>query len=141
MIKRNIIIAVFMVGILLFMIGCSSNTISSTNSENTFTVRAKTKTTSHPQYGIGDPRGFTIDGTEGKEITLKRGVTYKFDVSSPLHPFYITDEKIGVSRGTKFTTPLTSGTMTFTPDSSHPDTIYYACNLHPNMGWKINIID
>lgn len=31
--------------------------------------------------------------------------------------------------------------LTFTPDKTTPDEIYYQCVTHRNLGWKINVVD
>lgn len=33
------------------------------------------------------------------------------------------------------------GTLTVSPNSSWPDLVYYNSFTHPNMGWKIHVID
>jgi hypothetical protein len=38
-------------------------------------------------------------------------------------------------------TPTGAGTVTFTPNASYPNLIYYVCNSHEYMGWRINISD
>lgn len=37
--------------------------------------------------------------------------------------------------------PGISGVLRFTPDHTTPDTIYYHCYTHRNLGWKIRIVD
>ncbi|MFA8433112.1 MAG: hypothetical protein ACEPOZ_01225 [Marinifilaceae bacterium] len=110
-----------------------------------FAVREQTKTSAHPQFGAGSNHGYTIDGIEGKELTLARGTTYIFDVNTPGHPFYISTSLIGQGAGevTEGVTnsKTTNGTLSFTPNGNHPDLLYYQCDVHDNMGWKINIVD
>lgn len=110
-----------------------------------FQVSVAPKNNTHPQFGVGSTNGFVINGVQGEELTLTRGVTYRFNIGSTQssHPFYLTTSVIGNGQGTTILAPtaVTNGVMAFTPISSTPNTIYYACNLHTNMGWRINIID
>jgi len=110
-----------------------------------FTVRVSVKTSAHPYFQTGHSEGFTINGEQGKELTLTRGTTYTFGVSTPGHPFYISTSTVGGGSGevTNGVTNsmTTSGTLSFTPNGTHPDLLYYQCDIHNNMGWKINIVD
>ena len=42
-------------------------------------VTVVTKDATHPYFGIGSPAGYALDGVQGKELTLIRGVTYSFN--------------------------------------------------------------
>ena len=119
----------------------------------TFAVTAGTKTPAHPYFGVGDSRGYIIDGVEGPELTLFRGVLYTFNVSAFSHPFHITLSPVGtfsftpimdgvtvVTGGTVTGFDVQIGTLTFEPSAVTPDLLYYQCGLHQNLGWKINII-
>ena len=57
------------------------------------------------------------------------------------HPWYITDDAVGAGAGTQYTTPSSGTTITFTPTGAMPNLLYYQCVNHPNMGWKINLVD
>ena len=110
-----------------------------------FTVRDATKTNAHPYFQQGHSEGYTIDGVQGKVLTLTRGTTYTFGVNTPGHPFYISTSTVGNGAG-EVTDGVTSsmttnGTLSFTPNGNHPDLLYYQCDVHDNMGWKINIVD
>jgi hypothetical protein len=108
-----------------------------------FVVDHMPKTAAHPYFGVGSGTGYTIDGVEGKELTLVRGVTYTFDLTmvAGSHPWYITDDAVGAGAGTQYTTPSFGTTITFTPTGAMPNLLYYQCANHPNMGWKINLVD
>ena len=73
-------------------------------------------------------------------IELYRGFTYTFDLSSSTlayHPF-----KIGTSsEGNEYTSGMsTTGSMlTFTVPLDAPDSLYYYCDVHMNMGGSISI--
>ena len=126
--------------------GCSGSDDSEIMNAN-FTVRVTTKTPQHPYFGQGSSLGYVVNGVEGRELTLKRGTTYTFSISTPGHPFYITIDSVGDNSGIGEVTEGVSGsrtqdgTLMFTPTAAHPDTLYYHCWIHPNMGWMINIID
>ena len=121
---------------------------SVTGTGPTYTVITEVKNHSHQQFGAGSTNGFTINGIQGKELTLIRGVTYNFSVLTPGHPFFISTSFVGgpsniaseVTNGV--TNSMTvNGTLTFTPNATHPALLFYQCALHDNMGWKINIVD
>lgn len=118
------------------------------SAQTTFTVTTKAKTAAHPYSGVGHDEGWVIDGVEGKELTLVRGTTYTFQLQNvaEFHPFYISTSPVGAGAG-----PYNSGVtgapatgnniVTFTPDASAPDLLWYQCGFHPNMGWKMNIVN
>ncbi|HET6569361.1 MAG TPA: PQQ-dependent sugar dehydrogenase [Rhodothermales bacterium] len=112
----------------------------------TFTVTVEDKTTEHPFYQQGWHEGFVIDGTQGKVLTLQRGVTYTFQLQgvSTMHSFYITTSDIGNGQGTYsegVTNNFASGneTVTFTPGADTPDELYYQCGNHGQMGSEIHV--
>jgi hypothetical protein len=113
-----------------------------------FVVTTVTKTAAHPQFGIGLAQGFSVDGVEGRELFLVRGTTYSFTINTGGHPFVITNSVAGSPSNSAqvITNGVTnsgagSGVVTFTPNGTHANLIYYACNAHLNMGWKINLSD
>jgi hypothetical protein len=130
----------------LALAGCPMSTSSGGgDSSGGFDVRVVSES-SHP-----DPAAHTvvyeIDGVQGRTIDLVRGTTYTFNVMTPGHPFYITTDGAGgagfpgeVTTGVT-NSRATSGTLTFTPDASHPDLLYYQCGVHALMGFEINISD
>ena len=82
---------------------------------------------------------YFIDGLQQGTITLYKGFTYNFDLSSvpSSHPF-----KIGTSaNGNQYTSGVsTSGNiMSFTVPLDAPSTLYYYCQYHSNMGGTITI--
>ncbi len=90
---------------------------------------------------------YTINASDNPSLTLKRGFTYTFNVSSPGHPFYIKSIP-GTGTGNAFTDGVTgngtaSGTITFTVPSTAPATLYYNCSVggHTAMAGTINITD
>jgi tetratricopeptide (TPR) repeat protein len=109
-----------------------------------FTVTVGKKDPSHPNYGRGHDIGFIVDGVQGKELVLTRGVTYTFLVNTNVqHDFYFTTSPVGRGVGTvtdgikgQFTY---RGVVSFTPGASTPAVLYYECRNHPYMGGKIHI--
>lgn len=109
-----------------------------------FTVTAVTKTSQHPYFGVGFPLGFALDGIQGKELNLTRGINYTFLGTFPGHPFHITTSTAGASFANEIISGVTNsqlqgGAMVFTPNLSHPALLYYQCGAHLNMGWRINM--
>lgn len=109
-----------------------------------FTVTAVTKTSQHPYFGVGFLLGFALDGIEGKELNLTRGINYTFLGTFPGHPFHITTSTAGASFANEIFSGVTNsqlqgGAMVFTPNLSHPALLYYQCGVHLNMGWRINM--
>ena len=78
-------------------------------------------------------------------LTLERGKTYEFDVSSPGHPFWIKTEQInGTSESYNdgiTNNGASSGLVTFTVPADAPSTLYYICQIHSGMTGIINIVD
>jgi len=103
----------------------------------------------HPQFGTGSTAGFVVDGVQGMELFLVRGTTYTFSITTVSHPFAFNPGPVGAgvapasypANNGITGTPTVNGTVTFTPNASYPDLMYYVCNNHPNMGWKINLSD
>ena len=113
-----------------------------------FVVTTVTKTAAHPQFGVGLAQGFSVDGVQGRELFLVRGTTYSFTINTGGHPFVITNSIAGspTNSAQVITNGVTnsgagSGIVTFTPNGTHANLIYYQCNAHLNMGWKINLSD
>lgn len=108
---------------------------------------------------------FEINGIPQKELNLIENCEYTFiSESASSHPPFLTESPTGgpsateYSRGVtveykKYTTHPGGGSIThltnpehyyytfkFTPGENTPDTLYYQCKDHVNMGAKINII-
>lgn len=100
----------------------------------------------HPWKRIGSTMGFSINGIEGPNLELKRGVPYMFTYASPnpsLHPFYFTTSDIGgvgddhrIS-GSPEIDSLGSKVIVF--DKHYPNTFYYQSALEPKMGGMIHL--
>ena len=92
---------------------------------------------------------FTGPGLTGAEndptITLIRGQEYQFVNNMGAHPFRIQSTPNG-STGTQYNDGVTNndvsnGTLTWDVQFDAPNTLYYQCTAHPNMGGRINIIN
>ena len=116
--------------------------------QTTFQV-AVVEETNHP-----DPDAhsdvFEVDGVQGAELTLVRGETYIFQMNSvpSNHPFFISTSSSGGDGGTStWTDGVTgngatgNGMLTFIVPVPAPDLLYYQCENHEIMGWKLNIIN
>ena len=131
--------------------GGGSDTVgdtSATPSSVSLPVTVASKTSDHPYNGQGWSEGFVIDGDQGKELTLQRGVTYTFEMNNvaAMHSFYISTSAVGggagvYSDGVSGNFASGNETLTFTPGADTPDQLYYQCNTggHTYMGWKINV--
>ncbi|MEM1116907.1 MAG: hypothetical protein AAF845_13810 [Bacteroidota bacterium] len=115
--------------------------------QTTFAVTVETKTAQHPYNGQGHPAGYVIDSEQGRELTLVRGQTYTFQLSnvSSVHPFVISTSEVGGGAGT-YTDGVTGsgaigdGTLVFTVPEAAPDVLWYQCDIHQRMGWRINVV-
>ena len=88
---------------------------------------------------------YSINGQPNPAITLKRGVTYTFELKATGHPFWI---KTLNSTGTAnaYTDGVTGngterGTLTFSVPANAPATLHYNCQLHDMMNGVITIVD
>lgn len=129
--------------------GTTQVIFSTSGPATSYNVTHVTKNNTHPYFGIGSAHGFAIDGIQGMEITLYRGVTYTFNVMNTVgHPFVITTSAAGgfANSGSVITSGVvnsgtTNGQLLFTPNNTHPALLYYQCNVHDYMGYRINIVD
>jgi hypothetical protein len=111
-----------------------------------FIVTVITKTPANPEYHVGADTGYVINGVEAAVLTLTRGTKYTFGINAPGHPFYLTTDANGgpgypgeITGATVTGQATETGEMTFTPDATTPNLIYYQCGVHTNMGWQITI--
>jgi hypothetical protein len=131
---------------LFVMLLMLSVAVESAAGQTAFEVRVVEKTSEHPWFGQGWPEAYTVDGVQGRTLTLERGVTYTFAMQSvpAMHPFYLSTSSSGAGQGV-----LTAGvsgnfasgnqTLTFTPSAATPDIVYYQCSSHDMMGGRINV--
>ncbi len=113
---------------------------------DTYLITRTQKDKTHPFFGVGDPRGFVVNGVQGTYVIARRNHPVTFQVrTGPMHDFYISTTskgwgaaayRAGVSG--QFTY---NGNVTITPNINTPDTLYYACRNHNSMGGKIVVVD
>lgn len=93
----------------------------------------------------GAAPAYAINGQENPAITLKRGVTYMFELKATGHPFWIKSKNsTGVDNA--YTNGVTGngverGTLTFSVPADAPALLHYNCQVHDMMNGAINIID
>lgn len=114
----------------------------------TFTVEVVSKTEAHPYFGQGHPDGYSIDGVQGAELTLLRGQTYTFQMDGvpSLHPFYLSTSATGGgadpwTEGVTGAPATGNATITFAVPLDAPAELWYQCNFHPFMGYRLVIED
>ena len=78
------------------------------------------------------------------ELYLMRGQTYMFENKMGAHPFRI-QSTVNGSAGTQWTVGVTNndvsnGVLIFEVPFSVPNTLYYQCTAHSNMGGVLNIV-
>jgi hypothetical protein len=89
---------------------------------------------------------FVIDGVNNPTLTLTRGQTYTFTVSSVGHPFWITTARgAGDTEANAFSQGVTGngaspGTVSFGVPASAPATLFYQCAFHDPMGGTLNVV-
>jgi len=88
---------------------------------------------------------YAINGQPNPAITLKRNVTYTFELKATGHPFWIKTQN---STGTANTytdgvngNGLERGTLTFSVPANAPATLHYNCQVHDMMNGVITIVD
>ncbi len=88
---------------------------------------------------------YIIDGVNNPVLTLTRGQTYTFNITSgPAHPFFIKTVQ-GTGTGNAYNNGVTnngatSGTLTFTVPMDAPATLFYDCANHSPMTARIDVI-
>ena len=145
--------------IILFIISCgggggsgSSSSSSSSYGESSSAASCTSSATNLcitvAARSVGSGNIYKIDTVAQKALTLTAGTTYTFDVSDSTvssHPFKLSTTADGThaspTAGTEYTTGVTAGTtkITFAPTASTPQTLYYYCGSHANMGGTITI--
>ncbi len=122
-----------------------NTSISGYPSANIFRITSSEKDETHPFYGQGKKFGFSADGLQGATIIVQRGQKYVFDVQTNVqHDFYLSKSEVGWG-ATAFTQGVDGhytyrGHVTFSPDDTAPDVLYYQCRNHKLMGGKIMVI-
>ena len=92
---------------------------------------------------------FLISAQERPELTLKRGGRYRFDLSAPElaeHEFFLSTETGGGSSAGEYTSGVVGGgagsaALSFAVPLDAPDTLYYECATHADMGGVLHLKD
>jgi hypothetical protein len=86
---------------------------------------------------------YSINGQANPSLSLVRGHTYTFNVSSAGHPFYIKTAQVTGTGSTwdegVTNNGTTAGTLTFTVPADAPSTLFYQCAVHSAMTGTIAI--
>jgi hypothetical protein len=89
---------------------------------------------------------YLVSGFAGNNptLTLVKGQTYSFQVSSPGHPFFISTTANSPA-GPHFTTGVTNenvtaGTLVFVVPATAPATLFYQCTIHGAMSGRLDIV-
>ena len=88
---------------------------------------------------------YSINGKENPELTLKRGVTYSFELKTTGHPFWI-KTKNSTGKTNAYEAGVTGngterGTLSFAVPADAPALLHYNCEVHDMMNGAIHIID
>jgi len=88
---------------------------------------------------------YIIDGNNNPTLTLKRGVTYVFNLNgTAIHPFYIKSSLGFGSTGAFNTGVINNGSTTtavsFTVPANAPNQLFYQCGNHSGMTGTLSII-
>ena len=88
---------------------------------------------------------YFIDGKQNPELTLKRGVTYTFELKTTGHPFWIKTKnspgKVNAYEAGVTGNGTERGTLTFAVPADAPALLQYNCEVHDMMNGAIHIID
>ena len=114
-----------------------------TSSKSTYTSEWVLGANGNSDYTFTGP-GFTSSAND-PTIYLTRGQRYKFRNPMGVHPFRIQTDENG-STGTQYNNgvtnnDVTNGVLYFDVPMNAPETLYYQCTSHGNMGGAIHILD
>ena len=92
---------------------------------------------------------YSLDSVQGKTLILRRGYTYSFDAqdsSTNSHPLYLGTNSTGGSYSDEYSSGVTNsrttnGILTIVIPQAIPNSLYYNCGFHSNMGAEISIVD
>lgn len=86
---------------------------------------------------------YVINGANDPALTLYRGRTYTFNISTPGHPFWIkTNQTTGT--GGAYSSGMTgngmeTGALVFAVPTNAPNTLFYNCQFHASMTGVLSI--
>lgn len=126
--------------------GTSGLALEIPTTPDTYLITMQQKNKTHPFFGVGDARGFALNGEQGKYVIARRNHPVTFQVrTGPMHDFYISTSPQGwgaAAYRAGVTGQFTyNGDVTFTPNLNTPDVLYYGCRNHNSMGGRIIIVD
>lgn len=89
---------------------------------------------------------YVVNGTNDPILSMYRGHTYTFNINAGGHPFYIQTTPAPYNSGNVYNNGVTgngtqNGILTFVVPANAPNSLYYVCQIHSNMGNQINITD
>ena len=122
----------------------TSASFAETASLSTYTAEWILGASGASHYTFTGPGHLT--GSSDPAIYLTRGQQYKFKNNAGSHPFRIQSTPNG-SAGTQYNNGVTNNdagngtTLFFDVPMNAPETLYYQCTLHGNMGGPIYIVD
>jgi hypothetical protein len=87
---------------------------------------------------------FFLDSASNPTLYLRRGETYKFNITSLTHPIYIKSAQ-STGTGDQYTNGVINngqqaGVLTFTPPMNAPATLYYQASTSASITGTINIV-
>ena len=128
------------------LLGLQDELVHAVEAATSFEVTLGEKPPTHPTAGQGGARAFALDGLSGRELVLRRGVTYTFRMAGvPTDsPFYLTTDPAGGGAapyvsGVEGAPASSDGALTFTPDEDTPPLLYYASATERHAGWRLHI--
>jgi plastocyanin len=119
-------------------LGCGSS-YNSQSSGNSIPAGTTTFTVTAPYA----PSSYSLNNIQNPSLTLQRGQTYTFNISTSGHPFYIMSTQ-GTDTANAFSSGVTgngtqSGTLSFVVPAGAPNTLYYDCSVHAGMTGTITV--
>ena len=89
---------------------------------------------------------FMVAGAEAPTITVRRNVTYAFDLNTPDHPFYLQTAGGGYQASLVYAAGFdgnghTSGRYTWNVPDDAPDELFYQSGVDENVFGRIVVID
>lgn len=96
-------------------------------------------------FNVSTSSLYDINGSNNPTLTLVRGTTYTFNISTAGHPFYISTVSGSTAGANAYVgngytgASKTTGSIVFTPDVTTPNTLFYDCTIHSFMTGTINV--
>ena len=138
--------ALLLVTLLSLVQGCSSNSVKSAEAAPAVETKQQAKVTQTAfKVVVKDFPAYFIDENQNPELTLKRGVTYTFELKASGHPFWI-KTKNSTGKVNAYDAGVTGngterGTLTFAVPANAPALLHYNCEVHEMMNGAIHIVD